>query len=81
MSMPNALDSEEWVLMESLPRGHPLRVAPLSEVAAQCRNKKLAAWREVAKWRIGTTAYDQLGAVWTDCNEFRMPAQTSGGGT
>ena len=65
--------SQLWVLLAELPPGHPARRAPLRTVGAQCRNKLGKEWRDVARWALGVVGYDELGAVWTECNEFRVP--------
>jgi hypothetical protein len=60
-----------FVLLADLPRSHPLRTKPLGEVGAECRNKLSKEWRPVARWRIATCSYDDLGPSWLDTSEFR----------
>lgn len=62
-----------WLLHE-LARDHPLRRQPLGMLAAQCRNRHSKEWREVARWRIASCAFDDLGEAWTTTSEFRVRA-------
>jgi hypothetical protein len=62
-----------WLLHE-LARDHPLRRQPLGMLAAQCRNRHSKEWRDVARWRIASCAFDDLGEAWTTTSEFRVRA-------
>lgn len=59
-------------LLTDFPRGHDLRARPLGDVNAECRNKRSKDWRNVARWRISTTSYDDLGPSWAETSEFRV---------
>ena len=63
-----------WVLLAELPPGHTLRTRTLGAANAECRNKLSKEWRQIARWRIATCCYDDLGPAWTDTSEFRVPA-------
>lgn len=66
-------DSESaYQLLHELPRGHVLRSRPLSQLAAQCRNRLGKEWRDVARWRIASASYDELGESWTSTSAFRV---------
>jgi hypothetical protein len=43
-------------------------------LAAQCRNRHSKEWRDVARWRIASCAFDGLGEAWTTTGEFRVRA-------
>jgi len=62
-----------WVLLAELPPGHTLRTRSLGAANAECRNKLSKEWRKIARWRIATCCYDDLGPAWTDTSEFRAP--------
>lgn len=62
-----------FVLLSELPRGDPLRSLPLGELAAECRSKRGKEWKAVARWRIATCPYDELGPSWTETSDFRVP--------
>ena len=68
---PSGSDSAHQLLHE-LPRGHALRTRPLGQIAAQCRNRQGKEWRDVARWRIASASYDELGESWTSTSEFRV---------
>ncbi len=59
-------------MLHELPRGHVLRSRPLGLLAAQCRNRLGKEWRDVARWRIASASYDELGESWTSTSEFRV---------
>lgn len=61
-----------YQLLHELPRGHALRDRPLGEIAAHCRNRLGKEWRDVARWRIASVSYDELGESWTSTSEFRL---------
>ncbi|TXH47290.1 MAG: hypothetical protein E6Q93_28440 [Burkholderiaceae bacterium] len=68
---PSGSDSADQLLHE-LPRGDVLRNRPLGQIAAQCRNRHGKEWRDVARWRIASASYDELGESWTSTSEFRV---------
>lgn len=59
-------------MLHELPRGHVLRSRPLGLLAAQCRNRLGKEWRDVARWRIASASYDELGESWISTSEFRV---------
>lgn len=56
----------------TLPEDHELRNKPLKEIGAWCKNKQSGPWRDVRDWNIGKSTFNELGAVWLDCNEWRI---------
>jgi hypothetical protein len=60
---PSAASGAGYQLLGDLPRGHPLRRQPLGPMGAECRNMHSKEWRDVARWRIASCAFDDLGEV------------------
>jgi hypothetical protein len=71
---PSAASGAGYQLLGDLPRGHPLRRQPLGPMGAECRNMHSKEWRDVARWRIASCAFDDLGESWTVTSEFRVRA-------
>lgn len=59
------------VILSALPEEHPLRNKTLAEIGAEVRNLRHKEFRPVAGMVIARYAYNSLGYVWRDCNEFR----------
>lgn len=64
-----------YQLLNELPPGHALRIGPMGGLGAQCRNLLGKEWRDLARWRIASASYDELGESWTSTSEFRVPAR------
>ena len=61
-------------ILAQLPMDHPKRNTPLVQIKAQARIKGSAleeAWRDIARFRISSSTFNQLSSNWTDCTEFR----------
>jgi hypothetical protein len=54
--------------LAELPIEHPLRNIPLRDINAEYRNNQRKDWQDIAKWKIATSTYNQLGLVWTSHN-------------
>lgn len=61
------------IILNDLPRQHPLRNRPLGEIKAECRNRQSKALVNMQAWNISKATFNQLATVWTDNNEFRAP--------
>lgn len=59
------------ILLNSLPRSHPLRERPLGEIHTEIRTKQMAVWIAIEYFGIEKATFNQLPKVWTDNNEFR----------
>ncbi len=64
-----------YQLLHELPRGHELRISQMGGLGAQCRNLLGKEWRDLSRWRIASSTYDELGESWTSTSEFRVPAR------
>lgn len=60
------------MILGQLSPGHPLRNTPLKAIQAECRNLHSKNWCPVATWKIGKNTFNELGAAWTETNEFRV---------
>lgn len=67
---PSADGELGYHLFGDLPIGHVLRLQPLGSLGAQCRNRRSKEWRDVARWRIASIAFNDLGESWTVTSEF-----------
>ncbi len=71
-NFPSADGELGYHLLDDLPIGHVLRRQPLGSLGAQCRNRRSKEWRDVARWRIASSAFNDLGESWTATSEFRV---------
>ena len=71
-NFPSAEGELGYHLLGDLPIGHVLRRQPLGSLGAQCRNRRSKEWRGVARWRIASSAFSDLGESWTATSEFRV---------
>lgn len=78
-SVAGGLREPDVVMLGELPVDHQLRKRTLGEVKADCRNKKGKEWKNVARWVIAASSYNDLGSSWTDTSEFRAPTDPLGG--
>lgn len=62
---PSAEGELGYHLLGDLPIGHVLRRQPLGLLDAQGRNRRSKEWRDVARWRIASSAFNDLGESWT----------------
>lgn len=69
---PSADGELGYHLLGDLPIGHVLRRQPLGLLGAQWRNRRSEEWRDVARWRIASSAFNDLGESWTATSEFRV---------
>jgi hypothetical protein len=58
--------------LKALPPEHPLRNTPLREIKAECRNILQRRWLSVVDWKIGLLTFNELPAVWLECDEWRV---------
>lgn len=65
------------MLLHELPIDHPARNTPLAQIGAEVRNLTSQQWRDLKTWRIGRSTYNELGPVWTECNQFRVETSCS----
>jgi hypothetical protein len=69
---PQLAEDASYLLLEELPPDHALRKLPLGSIGAQCRNRLSKEWRDLARWRIASCSFDDLGESWTSTSEFRI---------
>ncbi len=63
------------MILGQLPKDHPLRNRPLSEIGARCKNLHTKTWRDCREWKIGAVTYNDLGTAWTETSEFHANEQ------
>lgn len=59
-------------ILSQLDAWDPLRNKPMQDINVEIRNMLGDRWRPIRQLKIGKRTFNELGPVWTRCNQFRI---------
>jgi len=63
---------EEYIYLKYLDKNDALRMCPLKEIHAECRNNHSKVWRDVTNWFLSIHSYNDLAPLWSEYSEWRI---------